>query len=139
MEDDMVYQFFEKFAVSTTQWTGSTKAFITALAVIFLWIVCGPIFNYSDTWQLVINTSTTIITFMMVFLLQRAHNKESLTIQIKLNELIASQKGASNKLINIEHLTEGEIKEIHNLFDKLAKMAHEDSNPLKSQSIENIK
>jgi low affinity Fe/Cu permease len=134
----MVFKFFEKLAVTTTQWTGSTKAFITALSVIFLWIICGPIFNYCDTWQLVINTSTTIVTFMMVFLLQRAHNKESLTIQIKLNELIASQKGASNKLINIEHLTEDEIKEIHSLFDNLARMAHEDSNPLKSQSVENI-
>jgi low affinity Fe/Cu permease len=76
---------------------------------------------------------------MMVFLLQRAHNKESLAIQIKLNELIASQSGASNKLINIEHLTEDEIKEIHMLFDKLAQMAHEDSDPLKSQSVENFK
>jgi low affinity Fe/Cu permease len=135
----VVYRFFEKLAVWTTQWTGSTKAFITALAVIVLWVICGPLFNYCDTWQLVINTSTTIVTFMMVFLLQRAHNKESLAIQIKLNELIASQSGASNKLINIEHLTEDEIKEIHMLFDKLAQMAHEDSDPLKSQSVENFK
>jgi hypothetical protein len=131
-----VYLFFENFAAWTTKWAGSTKALITAMSAIVIWLICGPIFRYSDTWQLVINTSTTIITFVMVFLLQRAHNKESLALQVKLNELIASQKGASNRMINIEHLTEAEIVEIHKLYDAVAESSHREGNISKKTSIE---
>ena len=134
----MIYRFFEHLARWTTDWTGRTSAFVTAFGVILIWIFCGPLFDYSDTWQLVINTSTTIVTFLMVFLLQRAHNRDSLAMQIKLNELIAAQKGASNKLINIEHLTEAEIDQTHKLFDKIVRMAH-DEDPLQPHSIEDVK
>lgn len=134
----MVYRFFENLARWTTDWAGSTMAFVTASSTILLWILCGPLFNYSDTWQLVINTSTTIVTFMMVFLLQRAHNRDSLAMQIKLNELIAAQNGASNKLVNIEHLTEEEIRETHKLYDKIAEVA-DNEDPRQSRSIEDVK
>lgn len=134
----MVYRFFENLARWTTDWAGSTVAFVAAFSTIILWILCGPLFNYCDTWQLVINTSTTIVTFMMVFLLQRAHNRDSLAMQIKLNELIAAQKGASNKLVNIEHLTEEEIKETHKLYDKIAEVANNED-PRRSCSIEDVK
>lgn len=129
-----LYILFEKFAAWTTRWAGSTLAFATAAGSIVVWLMCGPAFAYSDTWQLVINTSTTIITFMMVFLLQRAHNKESLALQVKLNELIASQEGASNRMINVEHLTEAEITEIHRLYDIVAERA----DASKSTSIDKI-
>lgn len=135
----MVYRFFENLARWTTDWAGSTVAFVTAFSTIIIWILCGPFFNYCDTWQLVINTSTTIITFMMVFLLQRAHNRDSLAMQIKLNELISAQKGASNRLVNIEHMTEEEIKETHMLYGKIAEMANHDEDPQQSHSIEEVK
>src|SRR5262249_2156026 len=92
----------EKFSHHATAWTGSTWAFAVAVSVIVIWVVTGPIFHFSDTWQLVINTGTTIITFLMVFLIQRTQNKDSLAIQVKLDELLASQPGASNTLINLE-------------------------------------
>lgn len=115
----MLYNFFENLAKWTTEWAGSTMAFVTAFVIIILWLICGPYFNYCDTWQLVINTSTTIITFLMVFLLQRANNRDCIAMQIKLNELIAAQKGANKKLINIEHLTEQEIDQTYQLFKKI--------------------
>jgi low affinity Fe/Cu permease len=110
----------EKFSRWVTEWSGSSWAFTLALAVILLWAACGPIFHYSDTWQLVINTGTTIVTFLMVFLIQRSQNKDSLAIQVKLNELLASQEGASNQLINIEDWQEADIIALHNRFTKLS-------------------
>src|SRR5947209_3190354 len=92
----------ERFAAAATRWTGSTFAFLTAALIIAAWLITGPIFHFSDTWQLVINTGTTIVTFLMVFLIQRAQNKDSLALQIKLNELIAAIDGASNRLIAAE-------------------------------------
>ncbi len=130
----MIYRFFENLAKWTTDWTGSTFAFIFALMTIILWLASGMIFGYSDTWQLVINTTTTIVTFLMVFLLQRAHNKESLAMQMKLNELIASKLGASNRLLNIESLTEDEIRLIQEKFHLLKKDT--ENYPLSSHSVE---
>src|SRR5215210_4520698 len=93
---------FEKFASKTTHYTGRPSAFFIAFAVIIIWGITGPLFDFSDTWQLVINTSTTIITFLMVFLIQQTQNKDTLALQIKLNELIAANKNASNRLIDVE-------------------------------------
>ena len=101
----------ERFATWVTYWAGTNKAFVSACSIILIWLVTGPVFNYSDTWQLIINTGTTIITFLMVFLIQRTANKETHAINIKLNELIL-KSNASNKLINIEELTEKQIEEI---------------------------
>ena len=120
-------QSFERFASVVTQATGSSWAFLTALTVIIVWIVSGPLFEFSDTWQLVINTGTTIITFLMVFLIQKSQNKDSLATQIKLNELITTHTEASNRLLNVEDLSEQELRALHKFFGKLADKAKEDN------------
>jgi low affinity Fe/Cu permease len=109
---------FEKFVNLVVKWTGSVYAFLLALLVIFIWALFGPICHYSDFWQLTINTGTTIITFLMVFIIQQSTNKEQLAIQIKLNELIAASS-ASNQLINIENLTEEQVKDLHERYNAL--------------------
>jgi low affinity Fe/Cu permease len=106
-----------------------------ALAVVALWAATGPVFHYSDTWQLVINTGTTIITFLMVFLIQRAQNKEALAVQVKLNELLASQQGASNRLINVEDWSEEEIARLHHRFAELSEHLESAVDECESHSI----
>ena len=103
----------ERFSSAVTRWTGSTQAFILATAIVLVWGLTGPLFGFSDTWQLVINTGTTIVTFLMVFLIQRSQNKDSLATQLKLNELVAAIKGASNRLIDVEDLSEDELRVLH--------------------------
>jgi low affinity Fe/Cu permease len=127
---------FEKLSSAVTRSSGSTPAFIIAASVIIVWLATGPFFNYSDTWQLVINTGTTIITFLMVFLIQRSQNKDSLSIQIKLNELIASSRLASNRLIDIEDLTEEELRALEKYSSELVKMSKKDRTMNQSHSIE---
>src|SRR5688500_7987495 len=100
----------ERLARRITDATGSALGFFIALGIVLAWGALGPVFGYSDTWQLVINTGTTIVTFLMVFLVQRTQNKDSLAIQIKLNELVAAVHGASNRLVDIEALSEGELR-----------------------------
>ncbi len=100
----------EAFARRVTEWAGTSWAFASAITVVVVWAVSGPYYHFSDTWQLVINTGTTIITFLMVFLIQRSQNKDSLAIHLKLNEVVAALEGASNRLISIEDLTEDEIR-----------------------------
>ncbi len=104
---------FAKFAQATALWTGNPVAFLLALAVVVVWIVTGPVFNYSDTWQLVINTGTTIVTFLMVFLIQNTQNRDILTVQLKLSELVLAMKGAENKFAAIEDLTDEELQKLH--------------------------
>ena len=127
---------FEKFANKITQWTGSNFAFIGACSVVLIWLVTGPVFDYSDTWQLVINTGTTIVTFLMVFLIQKSQNKDSVAVQIKLNELVASNERASNRLVAVENMSEEELKTLSNYYSKLAKLAMKDSDLQSSHSIE---
>jgi low affinity Fe/Cu permease len=129
-------RFLERLSTWATKWSGSSFAFAAAIGVILLWLISGPFFQYSDTWQLVINTGTTIVTFLMVFLIQRGQNKESMTVQLKLNELVASLKGASNRLINIEDLTEDEVKTLHGHYAKLVELAKKDLDMKVSHSIE---
>src|SRR6187399_3292219 len=105
--------WLEGLARQATVRAGSSWAFGLALAVVFVWLITGPFFGFSDTWQLVINTGTTIMTFLMVFLIQRAQNKDSLAIQLKLNEIVAALEGASNHLINVEDLGEEEVGVLH--------------------------
>ena len=119
-----------------TKWSGSSHAFALAVGVIVVWATTGPYFGYSDTWQLVINTGTTIVTFLMVFLIQRGQNKESQAIQLKLNELVAAMKGASNRLINVEDLTEEEVRVLHEHYRKLVELAKKDDKLTVSHSIE---
>jgi low affinity Fe/Cu permease len=124
------------FAAWATEWTGSTGAFLVALSIVLVWLVTGPIFHFSDTWQLVINTGTTIITFLMVFLIQRSQNKDALAVQLKLNEIVAAIQGASNRLISVEDLSEEELKVLHIHYQRLAEMAKKESSVSDSHSIE---
>jgi low affinity Fe/Cu permease len=127
---------FEKFSNWATNFTGSSYAFIGATSIVILWAICGPVFNYSETWQLVINTGTTIITFLMVFLIQKAQNKDGKAIQLKLNELIAASKQASNRMVDIEDLTEKELDQLHNYFVKIAELSKQAENIHKCYSID---
>src|SRR6195952_104354 len=110
---------FEKFSNWATNATGSSAAFIIAISVIVVWGVTGPIFNYSDTWQLIINTGTTIVTFLMVFLIQNSQNRDSAAIQVKLDELIRVST-AHNSFVGIEHLTDDELEEIRSKCERRA-------------------
>ncbi len=126
----------ERLSSRVTRWAGSTSAFTIAVLVIVVWLASGPLFHYSDTWQLVINTGTTIVTFLMVFLIQRSQNKDSRAIHMKLNELVAAMKGASNRLIDVEDLDEDEIAQLHNYYGRLVELAKQDRTLTKSHTIE---
>lgn len=115
--------YFEQFANWATRATGSSAAFIVAVIIVFVWAVTGPMFKYSNTWQLVINTGTTIVTFLMVFLIQKSQNKDSRAVHLKLNELIAAHAGASNRMVNIEDLTEQELDQIRQFYVRLSELA----------------
>ncbi|HJR03248.1 MAG TPA: low affinity iron permease family protein [Methylomirabilota bacterium] len=128
--------WLERSARAVTVWTGSSQAFAGAVGVIILWALLGPVFHFSDTWQLVINTGTTIITFLMVFLIQRSQNKDSLAIHLKLNEIVAVLQGASNRLINVEDLTENEVATLHRHYQLLAEIAKRDTTLTASHSVE---
>jgi low affinity Fe/Cu permease len=129
-------QLLEQFSWRITQATGTSTALLLALSVIVIWGVTGPLFKFSDTWQLAINTGTTIVTFLMVFLIQRAQNKDALAIHLKLNEIVAALEGASNRLIDVEDFTEDDIKTLHSYFQNLAQMAKKDSTLTQSHSVE---
>jgi low affinity Fe/Cu permease len=126
----------ERASSVVTKWTGSTTAFALAFGVVLVWALTGPLFGFSNTWQLVINTGTTIVTFLMVFLIQRSQNKDSLALQLKLNELVAAVEGASNRLIDVEDLSEQELKTLHLYYARLVQMAREDVELTKSHSVE---
>ena len=127
---------FEAFASSVTRATGSTTAFIIAFTLVVVWGITGPAFHYSETWQMVINTGTTIITFLMVFLIQKSQNKDSLAIQLKLNELVAAHEFASNRLVNVENMTEDELKVIHKYYSKLSDFTKNEESMQQSHSID---
>jgi low affinity Fe/Cu permease len=127
---------FEQFSRHVTAATGSTPGFIIAFGVIVAWAATGPLFGYSDTWQLVINTGTTIVTFLMVFLIQRSQNKDAKAVSLKLNEIVAAIEGASNRLIDVEDLSEKELETLHRHYAKLARMSKRDDRITRSHSIE---
>jgi len=126
----------ERLSHAVTAWTGSSWAFAVAAAVILIWLITGPLFHFSDTWQLVINTGTTIVTFLMVFLIQRTQNKDSLAIQLKLNEIVAAIPGASNRLIDIEDLSEADLVRLHEFYCRLSEMAKKEVDLRRSHSVE---
>ena len=130
---------YNKFASKITKAAGSPYATIGAFLVIVGWLICGPIFNYSDTWQLVINTGTTIITFIMVFVIQQSQNKDTTAIQLKLNELIACEERASNRLVSIEDLTEEELVVLKKFYRHLALLAKEGKDIHTSHSLDEAK
>ena len=127
---------FEKISAGATRKAGSPGAFILAMAVVIAWLITGPIFQFSDTWQLVINTGTTIITFLMVFLIQQSQNKDSLAIQLKLNELIAAEKRASNRLIDVEDLSQEELDILKRFYIRLSELAEKEKDLFSSHSID---
>ena len=127
---------FERVARAISQFTGSTPAFVIAVLVVLVWALTGPIFRYSETWQLVINTGTTIVTFLMVFLIQRTQNKDSLAVQLKLNEIVAALEGASNRLVNVEDLSEAELATLHRHYQALAEMSKKDVDIHRSHSVD---
>jgi len=128
--------YLARFARTATDWSGTSLAFGLALLTIVVWLLTGPIFGFSDTWQLVINTGTTIVTFLMVFLIQRAQNKDAQAVHLKLNELVAAMQGASNRLINAENLSERELRILHQHYGKLLELSRIDEDLTKSHSVE---
>jgi low affinity Fe/Cu permease len=127
---------FETFASNVAQLMGSTAAFVCAVCIVLAWAICGPVFHYSETWQLVINTGTTIITFLMVFLIQKSQNKDSLAIQLKLNELVAAHEFASNRLVSVEDMTEEELKVIKKYYSKLNEISMKEESLQQTHSID---
>lgn len=117
---------FTALARCISDFTGHATAFILAFSVIIIWVVTGPLFAFSDTWQLVINTGTTIVTFLMVFLIQNTQNRDSATMQIKLDELIRAQEGAHNALLGLDELTEEQLIAMRKRYEALAKKAREE-------------
>ncbi len=134
--ENRITLFFERFANHVTRLTGSSMAFVLAFSVVLVWLATGPVFDYSDTWQLVINTGTTVVTFLMVFLIQKSQNKDGRAMQLKLNELIAASKEASNRLVDVESLTEHELLTLSQYYATLAKEAAKSLNIHESHSIE---
>ena len=131
-----INSLFEHFSGTITHYSGSTGAFVCAVLGVAIWAATGSFFNYSENWQLVINTSTTIITFLMVFLIQKSQNKESISMQIKLNELIASNERASNRIVGIEDLSEEEMNILKTFYTKLAALAKSEGDLMSSHSID---
>jgi len=129
-------QKLEDLSSAATKWTGSTPALACAVGLIAVWLLTGPIFHYSDTWQLVINTGTTIVTFLMVFLIQRTQNKDSLAVQLKLNEIVAALQGASNRLIDVEDMSERELEVLHKFYRRLAAISKDEEDLGKSHSLD---
>ncbi len=126
----------ERLARIATAAAGTSGAFALAVAVVLVWVVTGPIFHFSDTWQLVINTGTTIVTFLMVFLIQRSQNKDAAAVQLKLNEIVAALDGASNRLIGVEDLSEHDLAQLHVYYRRLARVAMKDDDLRVSHSVE---
>jgi low affinity Fe/Cu permease len=125
----------EAWSTAVTGWTGSAAGFGVAALVVIVWAVTGPLFGFSNTWQLVINTGTTIVTFLMVFLIQRAQNKEAMALQLKLNEIIAALPVASNRMVDIEDLEEDELATLHEFYAALSQLARKRQKVTESHSI----
>ena len=132
-------RLYTKISTKVTHATGKPIALILAFIIILLWAVTGPIFNFSDTWQLVINTGTTIITFLMVFIIQQSQNRDTTAIQLKLNELIACNEKASNRLVDIEDLTEEELMLLKKFYVKLSDLAEKEEDLHSSHSLDEAK
>jgi low affinity Fe/Cu permease len=136
IEDESKASGFEKASNTITLYSGSSPVFITAVGFILVWGLSGPIFHYSNTWLLIVNTVTSIITFLMVFLIQKSQNKESIAVQLKLNELIAASKGASNRLLNIQDLSENELKTLYEHYKTLVELTQKAESNTQSHSVE---
>ena len=135
-KDKRLVQRWEEAAHAITEWSGKPWVFGAALLIVVVWAATGPVFGFSDTWQLVINTGTTIITFLMVFIIQQTQNKDTQALELKLNEIVAAISGASNRLIDVESLTSAELAILHRHYSELAELAKKESSLTNSHSIE---
>jgi low affinity Fe/Cu permease len=131
-----INEAFEKFSNAVTKTSGKPFASLLAFLVVILWLISGPIFNYSNVWQLMINTGTTIITFLMVFIIQMSQNKDTMAVQLKLNELIASHKKASNRLVVIEDLSSEELEVLKKFYVRLSALSKEENQLHTSHSLD---
>jgi low affinity Fe/Cu permease len=131
-------RWVERLSLWATDWSGRSETIVLALVLLVAWAASGPLLHYSDTWQLIINTFTSVVTFLMVFLIQRAQNKSSLAIQLKLNEIIAAMRGASNRLIAVEELSEDDLRRLHERYQQLAEITHERARLKTASSIEAV-
>ena len=129
-------QRWEDTAQAITEWSGKPWTFGIAVLIVAVWAATGPLFGFSDTWQLVINTGTTIVTFLMVFIIQHTQNKDTQALELKLNEIVAAISGASNRLIDVEDLTSAELAALHSHYCELAELAKKDASLTESHSIE---
>ena len=127
---------FNSFSTWVTKASGTPAAFFLALLTIILWAACGHYFNYSETWQLIINTGTTIITFLMIFVIQQSQNKDTLALHLKLNELIASNKSTSNRLVSSENLSDEELEVIKKYYDKISQITKDKNELFKTHSLD---
>jgi len=132
----VVLTAFDRFASRVTRWAGSPIAFALALASVAVWAAVGHLFDYSENWQLVINTGTTIVTFLMVFLIQQSQNKDSIALHLKLNELLAASKQASNRMIGIEDLDEQDLRDVAEFYVRLAARAKDGGKGKETHSID---
>src|SRR5688572_16451972 len=135
-KQETIGERLERLSETVTVWTGSTTAFVSAVGIIVVWGFLGPLFGFSDTWQLVINTATTIVTFLMVFLIQRSQNKDAVAIHMKLNELVAAMAGASNRLIDVEAHSEADLASLRRHYGEVTKLARSDSDLTQSHSVD---
>jgi low affinity Fe/Cu permease len=133
---DKYTKTFDRIASRITRTAGSAGAFFTAIGVIVVWLVTGPVFHYSDTWQLFINTGTTVVTFLMVFLIQQSQNKDTVAIHLKLNELIACNEKASNSLVDVEHLTDQELQVLKKFYVNISKLAAKQNDLYSTHSLD---
>jgi low affinity Fe/Cu permease len=129
---------FGSVADSVTHAAGSNAAILAAFGFVLGWAISGPFFHFSNGWQVFINTTTSLITFLMVFLIQKSQNKDSLAIQLKLNELVAAHEFASNRLVNVEDMTEEELKVIRKYYHKLGEFAKSEENLQQTHSIDEV-
>lgn len=136
---ETIFHYFDRFAGTATRQAGSPVAFVFAVTIVIVWALTGPIFDFSETWQLVINTGTTIITFIMVFLIQQSQNKDSVALHLKLNELLASHKEASNHLVSIEDLDEDELRQVAAYYHRLAALADKEGGVKTSHSMDDAR
>jgi low affinity Fe/Cu permease len=127
-----MHEIFHRFAFKVSKWVGSPWMFVGALAVIIAWSITGPLFHFSDTWQLVINTGTTIVTFLMVFLIQNTQNRDAEAIQLKLDELLRAAARARTSLVNLEELSDEELARLHEEFRKLQELENRKSSARKT-------
>jgi low affinity Fe/Cu permease len=132
----MASQLIENMATRAVKTAGSSSAFVIAFALVVTWAATGPLFKFSANWQMIINTGTSVITFLMVFLIQKSQNKDSLAIQLKLNELVAANEFASNRLVNVEDMTEEDLKVIRKYYHKLSEFAKSEETLIQSHSID---